>query len=260
MSEDHPLAAWRGWVLVAGALVAWESGRHLAAVPPVLMPPVMAVVRTLVLGLIDGSLTAQLLRSLAVIVAGTGTAMLTALVAVPLASVHRWARDGLAVVSGLLHPLPGIAVLPVVVLWVGVGTPAVFVVIVHSIFWPLVTNLLAGYRALPRTWQEMAANYRVGPLRYLLFIALPGLMPYLLAGLRIAWARSWRALISAELVFGALAGGGGVGWYLASRRAFMDSEGLFAGILLVMIVGSAVESLLFRMLERRTVERWGMQT
>ena len=67
----------------------------------------------------------------------------------------------------------------------------------------------------------------------------------------------WRALISAEMIFGAVAARGGLGWFLHTRRVFMDTAGLFAGILVVMIVGSAVENGLFGTLERRTIGRWG---
>jgi NitT/TauT family transport system permease protein len=252
------LPAWRGWLLILFLTGSWEAVRRLANVSPLVMPPLGAITNALVRGLFAGDLFPQLLRSIGVIIIGSGSAVVLAVLIVPLAAVNRWIGELLDVAGALFHPLPGIALLPVVVLWFGVGTPAVTAVIVHSVFWPVVTNLRAGYRALPETWRLLAANFRLSGFQYLLQIALPGTLPYLLAGLRIAWARSWRALISAEMVFGALAGGGGIGWFLSTRRAFMDAEGLFSGILLVMIVGSLVESLLFTVLEDRTIRRWGM--
>jgi NitT/TauT family transport system permease protein len=252
------LPAWRGWLLILVLIGLWETVRRLAEVSPLVMPPLGAVITALARGLVSGDLFPQLLRSLGVILVGSGSAVILAVLIVPLAAANRWVGELIDVAGALFHPLPGIALLPVVVLWFGVGTPAVTAIIVHSVFWPVVTNLRAGYRALPETWRLVAANFRLSGPRYLLQIALPGTLPYLLAGLRIAWARSWRALISAEMVFGALAGGGGIGWFLSTRRAFMDAEGLFSGILLVMIVGSLVESVTFNALENRTIRRWGM--
>ena len=255
-----PAVAWRGWSLLAIVLAMWEVLRRLFSVSPLVMPPLVEILGVLIRDLHTGPLAGQLLRSLSVIAVAGGGAVALAVVVVPVAATNRWFGEFLRLAASLLHPLPGIALLPVIILWFGVGTTAVAVIIVHSVFWPVVTNLQAGYRALPRVWRQLAVNYRLGTWQYLLRIALPGTLPYLLAGLRIAWARSWRALISAEMVFGALAGGGGLGWYVYNRRVFMDAQGLFAGILLVMVVGSLVESVLFSLLERRTVQRWGMSS
>ena len=202
----------------------------------------------------------QVAISLAVILVGGGFALVLALVAVLVAGASKTLEAAIEIVGSLLHPLPGIALLPVIVLWFGIGPEAVLVVIIHSVFWPVLTNLQAGYRSIPTTWRMVAENYRITGVVYLLRVALPSTSPYLLAGLRIAWARAWRALISAEMLFGAVAAGGGLGWFIHSRRVFMDTPGLFAGILAVMAVGSLVESVVFSRLEERTVRRWGMST
>lgn len=249
---------WRGWLLLAGLVVLWEVARTVLDVSEQILPSLVTVLSTLVAAIRDGTILLQLALSLGVIAVGAGAAIIAAFVAVLIAGRSRWFTELLTVLGALLHPLPGIALLPVIILWLGVGTEAVLAVIFHSVFWPVLTNLHAGYRAIPDTWRMVAANYRLGALGYLFSIALPATLPYMLAGLRIAWARSWRALISAEMVFGAIAGSGGIGWYLFSRRVFMDSAGLFAGILLVMIVGSVIESVFFGALEERTIERWGM--
>lgn len=235
----------------------WEVARRFIAVSPLLMPSFMAVVRRLVVDLANGTLLRQLGTSLAIIAAGSAMATICALAAVILSGASRWVNEALDAAGALFHPLPGIALLPVIILWFGVGTTAVTVVIVHSVFWPLLTNLQAGRRAMPAVWRMVAATFGMSRIATAIWIGVPGTVPYGIAGLRIAWARSWRALISAEMVFGAVSGGGGIGWYLFSRRVFMDAEGLFAGILLVMIVGIMVEYLLFATLERATHRRWG---
>ena len=89
-------------------------------------------------------------------------------------------------------------------------------------------------------------------------ITLPASLPYFLAGSRIAFARSWRALISAEMIFGAAGGKGGIGWFLYNKRVFMDSSGLFAGLLVIVVAGILTEEVFFTILENKTVKKWGM--
>lgn len=248
----------RGWTVLVVVIIVWEGIRSVSGVSAAMMPSVAAVAVRLGRAVLDGTILLQLALSLGVIGVGAGIAIAAATVTVFLAARSRTVAEFVSVVGSLLHPLPGIAVLPVIILWLGVGTPAVVAVIVHSVYWPVLTNVEAGYRSIPETWRMVSRNYRLSAVGYLVRVAIPATLPYWLAGLRIAWARSWRALISAEMVFGAIAGVGGIGWYIFSRRVFMDTTGLFAGIVVVMIVGALVESYLFAVVERKTVIRWGM--
>ncbi len=67
-------------------------------------------------------------------------------------------------------------------------------------------------------------------------------------------------MIAAELVFGVSSSGGGLGWYIFQNKNLLEIPNVFAGLLMVILFGLAVENLVFRTLERRTVRRWGMQS
>lgn len=247
-------------MLVLALLPLWEVVRRIADVSPLLMPPLGDILIALVEAVVSGVLLQQVVISLVMILTGAMVALAAALVTVFMTGAFPTVDAAVRILGALLHPLPGIVLLPVIVLWFGIGPTAILAVIFHSVFWPVLTNLQAGYRSIPATWTMVAHNYRVTGIRYLLRIAVPATAPYLLAGLRIAWARAWRALISAEMLFGAVAATGGLGWFIHSRRVFMDSSGLFAGIVAVMCVGSVVERVVFTGIEQRTVKRWGMST
>ena len=88
---------------------------------------------------------------------------------------------------------------------------------------------------------------------------VPAALPSILSGLKIGWAFAWRTLIAAELVFGASSGKGGLGWYIFQNRNELYTDKVFAGLVLVILIGLAVESLGFHTLERLTVRRWGVQ-
>lgn len=259
-NSDTRTRSLRAWIAILLAVPAWEIVRLVAGVSPLLMPGVIEIVYAFVHGILSGELLSRAAVSLLFITAGMAIAWALVFVSVLTRAAFPLVGDVLDRLSALFHPLPGIAILPVVVLWFGIGPVAVLVVVVHSVFWPVLANTTAGYRAIPETWRLLARNLEIRGIDYLLRVAIPAMSPYLIAALRIAWARSWRAVISAEMVFGAVAAGGGVGWYIFSQRVFMDTTGLFAGILLVMLIGSVVEQVVLRWIERITVERWGMST
>lgn len=236
----------------------WELARTVLVTDRTLMPSVGLVLGALWGGLLEGKLFGQLLLSLGYIGLALGVSGVIGLALVAAARVAPFLRRPIVSLTSLLHPLPGVALLPVVILWAGVGPVATLVVVVHSVLWPLVTNLLAGAESVPEVHRLFGRNVGLSPGKLFFRVELPGSMPSIIAGGRIAWSRGWRAFISAEMIFGAVAGEGGLGWYLFNRRVFMDTSGLFAGLLLVMLVGITVENGLFGILERRTIRRWGM--
>ena len=93
----------------------------------------------------------------------------------------------------------------------------------------------------------------------MLQLLVPADLPVLRSGLNIGWTFAWRTLIAAELVFGASSGKGGLGWYIFQYRNELYGDRVFAGLALVVLIGLAVESLGFAVVERVTVRRWGQQ-
>jgi NitT/TauT family transport system permease protein len=90
-------------------------------------------------------------------------------------------------------------------------------------------------------------------------ILIPAAFPSILTGLKIGWAFAWRTLIAAELVFGASSGQGGLGWFIFQSKNMLEVPQVFAGLLTVILFGLLVENGVFRLLEQRTVVRWGMK-
>ena len=112
---------------------------------------------------------------------------------------------------------------------------------------------------LMRTLRMTGRNYGLSGVRYVTLVLIPAAFPAILAGLKIGWAFAWRTLIAAELVFGVSSRSGGLGWYIFMARAELQTAQVFAGLFAVIIIGLLVESVIFRAIEARTVQRWGMQ-
>ncbi len=243
---------------VAALLAAWELGVKALKPSPMLFPSVEQVAVTLWRGLVQGDLAWQAAYSVWIIleglVIGGALAFLLALASV------RWpvAASFVDTVTAIAHPLPGLALLPLLIMWFGVGSGAVLAIIVHSVLWPLLLNLTAGFRATPAIYLELARNYGLSSAAITWEIRVKSALSYIISGLKIGWARAWRSLISAEMVFGAVGAKGGVGWYILTQRTFMNTAGLFAGIVVVVAIGVLVEDVLFAQLEKRTIKKWGM--
>lgn len=252
----------QGWlrkgVILALLALAWQ----LAAVwqdNDLLLPSFTASARALAEGLASGELLGKAAISLGILLQGYALGVALALGLTTLAVSTRLGRDLLSTLTAMFNPLPAIALLPLALLWFGLGRGSLIFVLIHSVLWPLALNTYAGFQAVPETLRMAGRNYGLRGARYVLQILVPAALPAILSGLKIAWAFAWRTLIAAELVFGASSGNGGLGWYIFQNRNELHTDKVFAGLALVVLIGLAVETLVFATLERLTVRRWGQQ-
>ena len=236
------------WELVA----RWQNN-------DLLLPTFGQTAQALYEGLAGGELLVKARISLGILLQGYVLGIVTALVLTTLAVSTQFGRDLLSTLTAMFNPLPAIALLPLALLWFGLGQGSLVFVLVHSVLWPLALNTYAGFQAVPETLRMAGRNYGLKGVRYVLFILVPSALPAILSGLKIGWAFAWRTLIAAELVFGASSGKGGLGWYIFQNRTELYTDRVFAGLAMVILIGLLVEGLAFNTLERLTVRRWGMQ-
>lgn len=234
------------------ALARWQDN-------DLLLPTFSATARALVTGLASGELVDKVRISLAVLLQGYVAGVLLAFVLTTLAVSSRIGRDLLDTLTSMFNPLPAIALLPLALLWFGLGRGSLVFVLIDSVLWPLALSTYTGFQGVPETLRMAGRNYGLRGLRYVLQILVPAALPAILSGLKIGWTFAWRTLIAAELVFGASSGQGGLGWYIFQNRNELYTDRVFAGLAMVVLIGLAVESLGFATLQRLTVRRWGQQ-
>ena len=177
-----------------------------------------------------------------------------------LAITTRVGNDLLELLTSMFNPLPAIALLPLALIWFGLGTGSIVFVLIHSVLWAVALNTHSGFRAVSPTLRMVGRNVGLGGMRYVVQLLIPAAFPSILTGLKIGWAFAWRTLIAAELVFGVSSGSGGLGWFIYENKNQLDIPNVFAGLLTVILIGLFVENVVFRTVELRTVRRWGMQT
>ena len=249
---------WVRKVLIALVLVVlWEAAARVVN-NDLLLPTFGATLRAFVQGILSGELLQKTAVSMSVLLRGYLLGAAFAFLLTTLAVSTRIGRDLLSMLTAMLNPLPSIALLPLALLWFGLGTGSLLFVLVHAVLWPLALNTYSGFEAVPTTLRMTGRNYGLTGVRQVLLILVPAALPSILAGLRVGWAFAWRTLIAAELVFGASSGNGGLGWYIYQNRNELYTERVFAGLAAVIAIGLLIEHLVFDSLERVTVRRWGV--
>lgn len=246
----------RALILVALA-AAWETyGRQLG--DPLLFPPLSAVLQALVDNTHEGVLVERTLTTMQVLVIGYAAGVVIAAALTSLAISTRIGTDLISTLTAMFNPLPAIALLPLALLWFGLGIPSLVFVIVHSVLWAVALNTYSGFLAVSPTLRMAGQNFGLRGARYVAGILVPAAFPSILSGLKIGWAFAWRTLIAAELVFGVSSRSGGLGWFIFENRNNLQTENVFAGLLTVILIGLFVEGVIFRAVEAKTVRRWGV--
>ncbi len=251
-----------GWlrkaVILVVIAVVWEAVARYQD-NDLLLPTFLQTAAAFWEGLVSGELPAKVGVSLVILLKGYLLGIILAFGLTSLAVSTQLGRDLLGTLTSMFNPLPAIALLPLALLWFGLGENSLIFVLVHSVLWALALNTYAGFQGVSDTLRMAGRNYGLKGLRLVMHILVPAALPSILSGLKIGWAFAWRTLIAAELVFGASSGKGGLGWYIFQNRNELYTDKVFAGLAGVILIGLLVEGIVFSTLERLTVKRWGMQ-
>lgn len=264
---EKPLTLWekiydngaiRKSVLLLVLAAAWEIyARKLDN--PLLFPTFSATVTAFWKAIASGLIPQRAWFSIKVLLQGYAAGLLLAAVLTAIATATRVGTDLLETLTSMFNPLPSIALLPLAVLWFGLGNGSLIFVLIHAVLWSVALNTHAGFRSVSQTLRMVGRNYGLSGPRYIALILMPAAFPHILTGLKIGWAFAWRTLIAAELVFGVSQGSGGLGWYIFENKNLLEIPKVFAGLFTVILIGLAVENLIFRNIEQRTIRKWGMQ-
>ena len=151
-----------------------------------------------------------------------------------------------------LYPIPGIAWIPLAILWFGLGNTAVIFVVFIAEFFPLYFNTEAGARNINPILVDAARCFGAKRLTLLRRVILPASIPYIITGMRIGLGGAWRMIVAGEM----LASQSGIGSVLMESRYQLRATDLMMAMTLISIVGYATERLIVGTLEKKTTEKW----
>ena len=253
------LPVWiRRTVLLAALVGVWQAYVSLKHVNPLLFASPWSTAKAFWNGWADGSLAEPTWTTLRILSEGIGIGALVAAALTLFATLTTVGEDLLTTLTAILNPLPGVAVLPLAMLWFGLNTNAILFAIANATVWPLALAITTGFKTTNPTILAVGRNIGLSRLRLVTDVLVPAALPHAITGLKTAWAFGWRTVIAAELVFGVAGAKGGLGSYINNAKLYLLIPRVFAGLVTIAVLGVLFEAL-FGALQRRTVVRWGMQ-
>jgi NitT/TauT family transport system permease protein len=244
-------------ILGAALVVVW----HLYAVHkgPLLLATPWQTAQAFWHGWGDGTLRSATFTTLRLLGEGVAFGAAAAGLLTVFATLTKVGEDLLALLTAVLNPLPGVAVLPLAMLLFGLNESAIKFVVANATIWPIAIAVTTGFKTTSPTIVAVGRNIGLSRLRVITDVLAPAALPHAISGLKTAWAFGWRTIIASELFFGVAGNKGGLGNFINDARNNLFTDRLLAGLLTIAILGVVFETL-FGIVERRTVVRWGMKT
>lgn len=235
----------RVWVPTAMLLI-WAVVSHLQLVNAYLIPAPIAVIEDALQLISTGSLQRHLAVSLRRVFVGYG---FTLLGAIPLALfLHHsppW-YERLSIPLSFLRVTPPLALIPILILWLGIGEASKVAIIVLASFFPVFVSAHDGLHRVEGRWRELSRSLELNWYEFHRFVLLPGALPQIVSGLRIGFGYAWRALIGAEI----FAAASGLGYLVVDSQEMARTDRVFVGILMIGITGLTFDAILDRLTKR----------
>ena len=233
-----------GILLLAALLVSWQIAALSTGSPN--LPALSTIVLDFIAGIRSGELPEAFGSSLWIMFIGYGVGSIVAIMVGLLMATVRVVNALLEPMVELLRPIPIPAIVPPLILLLGVDEALKIFVVAFSVFFPVLINTIAGVRAVDRIAIDVARTMRSGSLRTARFVILPASLPYILAGMRISLPLALIITVTAEMI----AGSAGIGYYLLTMQYAMRPSEMYAAILLLAIVGYSLNRM-FVIIESR---------
>lgn len=243
-------------VFIAAALIVWEIVARSQVFSSFIFPSISSTLNYAINNY--GRLLEATWNTLKLLTFGLFVSCFIALLVGALGSLRSKIKAVIEVVISILNPIPSISMLPFAILWFGLGEDPIVFVTVMAGFCPFLINVTNGFSTINKNWLDVGRNYGLKGLSLVRHITLPASLPHILAGFRTAWGASWRTVVAAELVFGAVGGKGGLGWLIYMNRFQLNAAGMLAALICISVIGILTENIL-ELIENRTVKKWGMK-
>lgn len=243
---------WISAATVAALVGLWSLVSSYGLVPPLFLPSPLAVLRALsgltLTGFVDATLAQHIAASLSRIFGALGAALILGVPAGLAIGTSRWGKGILDPIVEFLRPLPPLAYLPLVIIWLGIGEASKIAVIALAMLPPIILSTAAGVKSASPDHINAARAFGASRRQLLLHVILPGALPSILTGTRIALGAGWSTLVAAELV----AATRGLGFMIQSAAQFLVTDIVIAGIVVIAAVAFLFE-VVARRIERRLV-------
>ncbi len=238
----------RRWPSPVILIALWQAGSMLALIPEqkIASPAqILATGRQLVL---DGTLGSETLVSLQRVAVGFVIGAVIGVTLAVVAGLSRLGEDAVDPPMQMLRTLPHFGLIPLLIVWLGIGEMPKIALIALGVVFPLYLNTFAGIRSIDRKFLEAAKTLHLNRRQRLRHVVIPGAIPQALVGLRQSLGVAWLSLIVAETV----SASSGLGYMINHAREFLQTDVIVVGLAVYSILGLLTDSVV-RYLERRAL-------
>ena len=233
----------------------WEIVALAGVFPRRLFPTLEDVASSFVQLTISGILPHHAIDTIIRLLSGFALAGIFGVTIGVLMARSRRAEDIFLPLVSICAPIPGLAYAPLFLLWFGLGNLSSVLLVGFVSAFPIIFNSWTGVKAVKEIWIRSAQSMGADDRRLFRHVILPGALPYILTGMRLGLAQAWRILVAVEML---AAVPWGLGWMIFGARKFLNTDVMMAGIVVIAVIGLALEKFVFRKIENYTVVRWGM--
>lgn len=241
-------------VFYAGLLGIWALLAKLKVWPPYVFPAPLSVLQSLRDGFADHSFWIGIAVSMKRILLGYALSIILGMILGLGVASNKFLRETMGGLLVSLQSLPSICWLPLAVLWFGLSEKAILFVVVTGSLLSITIAMEDGRNQMPKIYGMAGRNLGATGLKLFWYVLLPASLPFILSGLKQGWAFAWRSLISGEMIFVSL----GLGQLLMTGRDLNDMSLVIAVMVLIVGIGFIVDGLIFRTLEKRLQNKWGL--
>jgi NitT/TauT family transport system permease protein len=245
----------RAAITLSCAAMLYEIAARSGYFAPALMPKLEAVVVTLFATILDGTMVQHAVYTLYRVMFGFGLAIVVGIpLGILMARFKPVENFFLPLVSALM-PIPSFALVPLFMLWFGIGNTTTVLIVFYAATFPMTFNTWSGVRSVNPLWLRAAGC--MGADEHSLFwkVIIPGASPFIITGMRQSFLRAWIAVVGAEMI---AASDWGLGWVIFDAKEFLNTDIMLAALVVIGGIGFVFEKLVFGSLEKATVQRWGM--
>jgi ABC-type nitrate/sulfonate/bicarbonate transport system permease component len=244
-----------GMSTIVGFLLLWTVVYWLELMPRWAFPSPWLVVLAFQELIAEGVLWTNTIASVSRQFTGV---LLAALFGIPVGlalGASSTARAAFLPICRMVYPIPGIAWIPLAILWFGVGFKSTVFVIFFTGIWPIIFNTMAGVQTLSGQYTDVARVYLAPRGLYTRRILIPGSLPFIITGMRLTYGVGWRVIVGAEMISSIV----GLGFMIDDARWQLRPDIMIAGMITIAMIGWVSENWFFDWLESKTLDRWGMK-
>ena len=243
------------YLIFYSALIGiWLLLAKLKVWPPYVFPTPQGVVESLWAGFADHSFWIAIGVSMKRMVLGYSLSVVLGMILGLGVASNKFLEQTMGGLLVSLQSLPSICWLPLAVLWFGLTEKAILFVVVMGSLLSVTIAMETGRQQMPKIYGMAGRNLGARGFPLFWYVLLPASLPYIVSGLKQGWAFAWRSLISGEMIFVSL----GLGQMLMMGRDLNDMSLVIAVMILIVAIGYIVDGLVFRTIERRLQQKWGL--